>query len=238
MKRLFYVLLMASSILINMIFLAKFLYNKYNIKNTNNSKFKPYTEMVKEVYANCPNDSNEIILLGNSITAAFKADEFYPDLNIKNRGISGDQTIDILSRLSEITESKPKKIFLMVGVNDIIHGVDEKTILNNYIKIVSQIKAECPETELFLQSILPLAGGVSEYYKVENRSGNERIDRMNEEIKSLAIEKKINYVDLNTNFRMNGELNKEYSWDGIHINAKGYQFWNKCIASLIVSQTN
>ena len=48
--------------------------------------------------------------------------EFFQNSNIKNRGISGDITEGILYRISEITESQPLQVFLMIGTNDLAKG--------------------------------------------------------------------------------------------------------------------
>lgn len=235
MKRLFYVILLASSLLINLVFFSTFVYNRYHAANPK-AQSKPYTEMLEEVFNVLPNDTNEIIFLGNSITAAFGVSEYYPDLNIKNRGISGNQTSDVLRRLPEITQSKPVKLFLMIGVNDVLRGVDKETINQNYETIVKQIISDSPETKIYLQSILPISKGVSKYLFSDELLGNKTIDDLNERIKSLANELNINYVDLNLMFRLNDELNPEYSWDGIHINAKGYQLWNKMVSKFVISR--
>jgi len=54
--------------------------------------------------------------LGNSITDYCDWYELFGKLNIKNREIGGDGVID---RLDEVTSSKPKQIFLMIGINDL-----------------------------------------------------------------------------------------------------------------------
>jgi len=192
--------------------------------------------MLEEVFNVLPNDTNEIIFLGNSITAAFGVSEYYPDLNIKNRGISGNKTSDVLRRLPEIMQSKPVKLFLMIGVNDVIKGVDKELIYQNYQAIVNQIISESPETEIFLQAILPMSKGASRYLFSDELQGNKIIDELNDSIKSLANERKLIYIELNEIFRLNDELNPDYSWDGIHINAKGYQLWNKSISNFVISR--
>ena len=217
-----------------MILFSKFFYDRYFHQN-NQSSPKTYAKMIAEVYAQSPNDTNEIIFLGNSITASFLVNEYHQDLNIKNRGISGNKTIDILRRLPEVTESNPHKIFLMIGVNDVINGIEENTIETNYRNIVDQIITASPKTEIYLQSILPVSNRVSEYLLSDEKISNAIIDRLNEKIKSLALQLNLNFIDLNSKFRLNGELNPAFSWDGIHINAEGYKLWNKSISKFLVN---
>ena len=82
-------------------------------------KFSEYYYHKKAHFENLPNTQDEIIFLGNSITDGCEWSELFQDLRIKNRGISGDITEGVLQRLKEVTESKPSKVFIMIGVNDI-----------------------------------------------------------------------------------------------------------------------
>ena len=66
-----------------------------------------------------PDTPNEIIMLGNSITDGCEWSELFQNSNIKNRGISGDITEGVLYRLDEVTRSKPAKVFLLIGINDL-----------------------------------------------------------------------------------------------------------------------
>ena len=68
-----------------------------------------------EVFKNLPNDTDEVIMLGNSLTHNFEWHEIFKNVNIKNRGINSDITRGILQRLNEVVESKPKKIFIGRG---------------------------------------------------------------------------------------------------------------------------
>ena len=110
-------------------------------------KFKRHYYLKKSVFEVLPNNDDEIIFLGNSITAGGIWTELFQDLRIKNRGISGDVTDGILFRLDEVTESNPGKIFIMIVVNDLSKGKSKTYILNNYQKIIDEILNDSPETK-------------------------------------------------------------------------------------------
>ena len=87
--------------------------------------------------------NNQIVMLGNSITAECEWSELLQNKSILNRGIIGDGTFDILARLTPIIQAKPRKIFLLIGVNDLLfHPLS--IIGDNYEKIVKRIKTETP----------------------------------------------------------------------------------------------
>ena len=74
-------------------------------------KWLTYYEQKKSTFESLPNDEDEIIFLGNSITEGCEWNELFGDDRIKNRGISADVAEGIFLRLDEVTESKPLKHF-------------------------------------------------------------------------------------------------------------------------------
>src|SRR5688572_792456 len=116
----------AFSLLLNAVaalFVAKrlyyqFYYNDKYFAEQNNKPSVPYFLNRQQVFRLLPNDSDEIIFAGNSHAHNFEVAELFKLPNIKNRGINGDNSLGLLERLDEITESKPKKIFIEIGIND------------------------------------------------------------------------------------------------------------------------
>lgn len=161
--------------------------------------------------------NNQIVMLGNSITAECEWSELLQNKSILNRGIIGDGTFDILDRLTPIIEAKPKKIFLLIGVNDLLfHPLS--IIGENYEKIVQRIKTETPETALYLESVLPIHNDLR-----RNGLKNDDIDALNGQIFELSKKYQVTYIDLAAKLKnTEGELQEELSLDGIHLNGKGY----------------
>lgn len=159
----------------------------------------------------------QIVMLGNSITAECEWRELLQHDAVINRGIIGDGTFDILARLTPIIESKPKKIFLLIGVNDLLfHPLS--TIAENYEKIVKRIKSETPDTELYLESILPVHNDLR-----RNGLKNDDINALNGQIFELSKKYNAVYIDLASKLKnREGGLREEFSLDGVHLNGKGY----------------
>ena len=59
--------------------------------------------------------------------------ELIDNPKVKNRGIAGDTSWGLLRRLKGITDSEPKAIFLMIGVNDFLF-TNNTEIIENYSK--------------------------------------------------------------------------------------------------------
>lgn len=176
----------------------------------------------KSLYEILPNDSSEIIFLGNSITFGCEWAELFSNPKIKNRGIGGDNTEGILERLTEITESKPEKIFIDIGTNDLALDMRISEICKNYSEIIERIKKTTPRTKIYIQSVLP----------TNNRPerNNDSIIVLNENLKKMANEKSAKYINLFDDFLdTKGNLNMELSYDGLHLKGQGYCTWKRLI---------
>jgi predicted alpha-1,2-mannosidase len=195
-----------------------------------NKALKAYYYHKKEHFESLPNTKNEIIFLGNSITDNCEWAELFSNPNIKNRGIGGDDTDGVLGRLTEVTESNPSKIFIMIGTNDLSYSKSIDYIVDNYKKIIAKIKQSTPGTEIYIQSIIPTDDAIYTTRK------NSDIIVINDRLKQIAEDNGLIYVDLFSVFKLdNNKLNPEYSYDGLHLNGKGYLIWKKVIEKYIIN---
>ncbi|MFB9863603.1 GDSL-type esterase/lipase family protein [Rufibacter immobilis] len=171
-----------------------------------------------------PNSPNDIIFLGNSLTANTDWAELLGMPNVKNRGISGDITYGVLERLDEVIEGKPAKVFILIGINDISRNVPDQLILGNYQKMISRIKAGSPKTKIYFQTLLPTNESFGKFKNHYHKE--EHILWVNNALKELAKKEKIELIDLYPNFLdANKKLVKEYTHDGLHLTVAGYQKW-------------
>lgn len=160
-----------------------------------------------------PDDSTEIVFVGNSITERCELAELFDNPKIKNRGIGSDLTTGVLARLPEITRSHPDMIFIEIGINDLSKGFITPAILHNYREIISNIKNNSPDTKIFIQSVLPV--------EAANPISNDSIQVLNSLLKGLT-DSSTTYIDIYPAFAYNGQMNPEYSLDGVHLNGRGY----------------
>jgi len=204
------------------------------IAQSNNQKTERSTYWQQRVtlFKSLPNDKNEIIFLGNSITDGGNWSELFNNVNVKNRGISADVTDGILERLDEVTESKPAKIFIMIGVNDLAFGVTVEQVLNNFQKIIERIQTVSKDTEIYIQSILPVN---PDYPKFKNHTDKgEQILEVNANLKQLAKNKNVIFIDLYSLFAgPDNKLNPAYTNDGLHLTGSGYLVWKSAVQKYI-----
>jgi len=174
-----------------------------------------------------PDMENEIIFLGNSLTDGCEWAELFSNPNIKNRGIGGDDTDGILERLEEVILSKPAKIFIMIGTNDLAFGKTVDYIIGNYNKILDRIEVASPETKIYIQSELPTDDAVHFTRK------NADLQEINMHLKKIAADRGHEYIDLFSLFFKENKLNTIYSYDGLHVNGDGYLLWKKTIEKYV-----
>lgn len=179
-----------------------------------------------------PVSHNDIIFLGNSITDGGEWCELIGDPNVKNRGISGDIVEGVRKRLDAVTKGKPKKIFLLIGINDIADGIDVDTIADNYERLVDEILTASPDTRLYLQSVMPVDTRDTRFKGLIGRDG--RIPVLNEKIRDIAKRKNLTYIDLwPTLADSDGRLDRRYSNDGLHLLGDGYMQWVSIVKPFI-----
>jgi len=202
-------------------------------KNTGDDRFSTYYYQKRTLFELLPNDSGEIVFVGNSITDGCEWGELFKNPLIKNRGISGDITDGVLDRLNEITESKPVKIFLMIGVNDLAKGKSVDSIMHTYRMILDKIHQESPATGIFVQSVLPVNAAYPKFKNHVNKT--DSIIVLNKRISELATEYGLTYIDLYKAFTGDdGQLDPRYSNDGLHLTGSGYILWKQLIDPFIV----
>lgn len=181
-----------------------------------------------------PIGQNDIVFLGNSITDGGEFNELLHNENIKNRGISGDVISGVMERLHQVTDGKPRMIFLMIGINDIAHNKSLSELTEEYENLVKAIRNSSPSSRLFIESVLPINNSFKRY---KNLFGKEQlIINLNQQLKEISQENGADYIDLYSVFvDGKGNLKKDFTNDGLHLTGKGYHAWANAIKHLIDS---
>jgi lysophospholipase L1-like esterase len=164
-----------------------------------------------------PNDSVRLIFLGDSHMEQCEWHEVLPEWNCANRGIGGETTEGLLSRLDCLPENgNHRTVFLQTGVNDLIAGKSTPEVLERYRKILDRL---CSAGYRVVPTLV---------FPVRYLTGvNERVPFLNEGIRKLAASRSLNLIDLNPLLLDDKKLRAEFSFDGVHLNAAGYSLWLK-----------
>lgn len=204
------------------------LLGRYFNNNSNQPvKFSSYYLDRTSLFETIPQSPNDIIFLGDSIIERCEWAELLENPNVKNRGIAGDNLYGMLKRLDQVTAIRPKKIFLMIGINDVISNQALEDIVRKYRMALANIKQLSPATEVYIQSVLPANS------RFKTPVNNNLIFQLNQELQVLAREFNYQYIDLYSFFTIDNELAYRYTNDGLHLNGEGYAVWKEIIKNYV-----
>jgi lysophospholipase L1-like esterase len=172
-----------------------------------------------------PNTEGEIVFAGDSLVNGGPWAEFYSP--IKNRGIGGETTAGLALRLDEVTESRPRKVFLLVGTNCLAADIPIGQIVRNYRKLLEQIQHDSPATRVYIIGVLPVNQGLPGGPVHDNAS----IRDLNGRLRQLATEfPRARFIDVSAVLAdRDGNLRKELTPDGLHLNFDAYLLLGKAL---------
>jgi lysophospholipase L1-like esterase len=192
---------------------------------TDTTPFIPWhTPERLEQFKKEPIVTGRIIFLGNSITEMGNWQKVLNDTTVINRGIGGDITYGVLKRLKDITDRYPSKLFILLGINDIGKDVPDVVIADNYLKIVKEVHSKCPNTKIYVQSVLPLNPTLPRF--PQHYDKEEHVLALNKLLKANAQMGNYTFVDIFHLFvDADGRLDSRYTLEGLHLKPEAYVIW-------------
>lgn len=165
----------------------------------------------------------EVLFLGDSITEGGAWHEWFPDVQVLNRGISSDTTAGVLGRVNTALRGGPSKVFLLIGTNDIALKTPRAQSVENVAETVRRIRSGQNAPEVILQSVMPRKAKFA-----------TRIRELNHEYEKLAAGPGIQYLDLWPALSDNdGALRPEFTLDGLHLTGAGYRAWTRVLEPMV-----
>lgn len=118
----------------------------------------------------------------------------------------------------------PKKLFIMLGVNDLGFMSVEET-MDSFRVLMDRVMEKCPDAEVYLESLLPV-------WEVGIQgTKNGEVNAFNELLKAYAEEKDYHYVDVASYIvDHTGGMAKAYCADfSTHMNYEGIDAWMQAL---------
>lgn len=172
------------------------------------------------------------ILAGDSLSLWFPTELLPENRNWLNQGISGETSDGLLKRLNLFDRTQPTTIFVMIGINDLIRGASDETILDNQQQIISYLRRVHPKTQIVIQSILPRGQEKVTWERREKLLAipNSRIRKLNQQLQDITKKEGVKYLNLHPLFtNKQGDLRSEFSTDGLHLSSQGYLVWRSAL---------
>lgn len=126
-----------------------------------------------------------------------------------------------------IAENSLERVYIMLGTNELGWAYSQ-SFEQAYNRMLDEIAEACPQAEIILQTIMPVNRELMKNPK--DYVNNERIAEFNEIIKNISNKRQMKCLDTHSIMcDENGNLYKEASTDGIHLNLQFCQRWLKFI---------
>lgn len=181
-----------------------------------------------------PQDTSDIVFIGNSITNLHNWSEAFGDVKIQNRGISAITIPELLPNLPYYLTGQPKKIFIMIGTNDLGQNggnVSAQVVAERMKDVVSTTVGLCPNSEVYIQSIVPSLYGGRTLATIN--TANQLIKTY---VESLG-NPKLTFIDLTSLLAKVANNEDGYSYDQLHLTSKAYSAWCHEIAKYVGHET-
>lgn len=234
-------------VITNLISLGILLNVHLNLKRTWNERARQQAEVLKQQkldnFRNNPQyalnrslhalygaSSQEIVMLGTSLTAGLNWQEAFPASRIANRGIGSDVAEGMCYRIGDVLALHPKLCCIEAGTNDILfHYPVSKTMV--YVNgIIDSLQGHHVQ---MLFTLIPLFARSHQTAE----SSNIIINQLNDSLRGLCQRRSIPVIDLNPVMAENGFRKPAYSQgDGVHLNAAGYSVWIRALQPHFLQQ--
>ena len=198
-------------------------------------KVKPPVE--EETIKKEESTKEEVIDENYLFVGDFNTEKLVFDEDFDNYVIEAEEkmtTADLLNDLkNKVYIYNPSAVFIQLGINDLNEGSSTDEIIENLKDIISEISENRPNAKIYLESIYPINREVDDYDDEIIDVDTEDILEVNKEIKALAKNNNITYLDMFDILSEEDELNSDYTDNGVYINENGYKQILKKIRSVI-----
>jgi lysophospholipase L1-like esterase len=198
-------------------------------------KKNPNYDLQIDLYEIYKTKQADIVMLGNSLTHGANWNELLGRNSVVERGIPSDVLEGFLHRMQYVYTLKPKICFILGGLNDIYNWIPVEEIYYNYIRIVEGLRRR--NIKPVIQSTLYAGkdwgkdwGGTPEI----NAGRNKEVMKLNKLLKDYAKRNNIDFIDLTDEMSTpDNFMRPDLTWDGVHLNAKGFNIWAKEVDKIL-----
>ncbi len=177
-----------------------------------------------------------VVFLGDSITELWRLNEYFPDRDFVNRGISGQIASQMLGRMkSDVTDLHPAAVVILAGTNDLARGIPLTAIEDDYVMLADLAAAS--KVKVIFASLLPVSDAHQDADPSYVRTPSHPplyIRALNDWLKSFCAQRGYVYLDYYPALIDDqGQLGVDLSDDGLHPNAKGYRLMAPLLTAAI-----
>ena len=167
----------------------------------------------------------QIVMVGDLLTEFAPWKGLFPNEEIANYGISGDTVEGVLARVPSILASQARKVFLMIGINDLRKGQSVSSIIPTYRSLVEALGRD--GAHVFVQSALCTSA----------TDLNMRVSELNAELRMFCTmtPERCEFIEVIDAVCPPNQspVDSSLTVDGLHLGPSGYERWRNSIARYV-----
>jgi lysophospholipase L1-like esterase len=133
-----------------------------------------------------------------------------------------------------VVTCRPRQVFVMIGINDILAQVPIAELQANHLRIIRMLRQHTPETQVYVQSVLPTVDRLGRL--TASAEFNEQVGALNRFLAGQATTEGFVFIDLAHLTDGAGQLRPELTPDGIHLNGDGYALWYQSLKPYLATE--
>ena len=166
-------------------------------------------------------DEGAVVFFGDSITQGWeKLGEAFPKWKVANRGISGDTSRGLLTRVEgDVLAVHPKAVVILIGTNDLDQGGTPEEVLANVKALVGILRKADGRMPIVVNAVMP-RGGKGGLFPEKIVGLNGML------VEAFKGDERVTFCDTFGLFDAgNGQSKREEFPDMLHPNGAGYEKW-------------
>jgi lysophospholipase L1-like esterase len=170
-------------------------------------------------------DQGAVVFFGDSITQGWSSlAKDFPQLKTANRGISGDTTRGLRTRLQgDVLALHPTAVSILIGTNDLDQGATPEVVAANLQAIVAELHQANAAMPIVINKVMP-RGPKAGFYPEKIRALNALYEE------AFKSDPQVTFCDTWSLFEDGqGSCKKEEFPDMLHPNAAGYAKWTAAL---------
>lgn len=219
---------MPQRINLKLLIIVTLLLGSYISKPQDPNRFKEQVdELYNKEYNFTPNKKLAVFTGSSSIRMWKDVAGRFSKYNVINNGFGGSQFSDLIFYYDKlILKQKPDILFIYEGDNDIADNKKPSGISKEAKFLVNKIQTDLPETHVVLISPKP---------SIAREALKKKYIKLNKKLYRFSKKADIGFADVwSAMLDENGKVFQDiFIEDGLHMNKKGYDLWEKVISNYL-----
>lgn len=161
------------------------------------------------------------VFVGDSVTEAIDGYDMLKDAKVVAK--NGQTLVEANKLSAQIKELSPKKIFILLGTNDLLNNISTEQFVSYYENLIKLLLSDSPNAKIYVQSILPVEEFID---KEKPLLSNSRIDEFNKALKDMKKDSNVEFLNIASVYKNDkGSMYDGYTSEGIHLKFNYYNMW-------------